>query len=49
MTQEDKDRLKELLFQKKAITYDGYHDDDPFVGIYLNELVKLLDEYESNR
>lgn len=44
MTQEDRDKFKSLLFNKKAITYDAFNNDnDPFVGIYFNELVEIID------
>ena len=45
MTQEDKDKLKSLLFNSKAITCESFeNEDDPFVGIYFNDLIKIIDK-----
>lgn len=44
MTQEEKDNLKNILFQHKAITYIDYTKEDPFLGIFFNDLVKILEE-----
>jgi hypothetical protein len=45
MTQEDKDKLKSLLFNTKAITYESFkNEDDPFIGIYFNDLTEIIDK-----
>ena len=45
MTQEEKETLKDLLYQSKFIT--NKDDEDPFVGMYLVDLIDLLDEYKN--
>ena len=47
---EDKEILKNILFQKKGITYDDYKcENDPYVGLYFDELIKCLEEYDKER
>lgn len=47
---EDKELLKNILFQKKGITYDDYkYKNDPYVGLYFDELIKCLEEYDKAR
>lgn len=45
MTQKEKERLKDLLYQAKFIT--DKENEDPFVGIYLTDLIDLLDDYKN--
>lgn len=41
MIQENKELLKNILFQKKGITYDDYkRKNDPYVGLYFDELIQ---------
>lgn len=47
MTQEQKEKLRKILYQLKYIT--DSEEKDPFVGIYFSDLIDLLDEYKSNR
>ena len=50
MTQENKDKLKSLLFNVKAITYESFeNEEDPFVGIYFNELMEIIDNFDINK
>ena len=47
---EDKELLKNILFQKKGITYDDYKcKNDPYVGLSFYELIKCLEEYDKER
>jgi hypothetical protein len=45
MTQEEKQSLKNRLYD--AHTIGDYKEDDPFVGIYFNSLVELMDDYKN--
>lgn len=45
MTNEEKEKLKDLLYQAKFIT--DKENEDPFVGIYLTDLIDLLDDYKT--
>ena len=45
MKQEDKERLKDLLYQLGFIA--DKENKDPFVGIYLIDLIDLLDDYKN--
>lgn len=47
MTQEKKERLKDLLYQAKFIT--DKENENPFVGIYLTDLIDLLEDYKNER
>ena len=47
MTTEEKERLKDLLYQSKFIT--NKESKDPFVGIYLTDLIDLLDDYKNEK
>ena len=47
MTAEEKERLKDLLYQAKFIT--DKENEDPFVGIYLTDLIDLLDDYKNEK
>ena len=45
MLQENKNKLKSLLFNAKAIAYESFkNEDDPFVGIYFNDLIEIIDK-----
>ena len=44
MTSEEKEKLKDLLYQAKFIT--DKENEDPFVGIYFTDLVDLLNDYK---
>lgn len=45
MTNEEKEKLKDLLYQSKFIT--DKKTNDPFVGIYFVDLIDLLDDYKN--
>lgn len=45
MTLEEKERLKDLLYQAKFIA--DKENEDPFVGIYLTDLIDLLNDYKN--
>lgn len=45
MTQEEKEGLKDLLYQGGFIA--DKKEEDPFVGIYLADLIDLLDDYKN--
>ncbi len=47
MTQVEKERLKDLLYQAKFIT--DKENKDPFVGMYLTDLIDLLDDYKNEK
>lgn len=47
MTQEEKEKLRKILYQLKYIT--NSEEKDPFVGIYLSDLIDLLVDYKLNR
>lgn len=47
MTQTEKERLKDLLYQAKFIT--DKVNEDPFIGIYLTDLIDLLDDYKNGK
>ena len=47
MTQEEKEILKDLLYQSKFVT--NKDNEDPFVGIYLTDLIDLLDDYKNEK
>lgn len=38
MTEEQKQMLRDELIEKKSIASSNYNNEDPFVGIYLNDL-----------
>lgn len=41
---EEKAKLKNILFQNKAITYDEYNNErNPFVVIFFDNLIKILE------
>ena len=43
--QENKDKLKSLLFNAKSITYESFkNEDDPLVAIYFNNLIEIIDK-----
>lgn len=44
MTQEEKEKLRNILYNKKCIA--DYREEDPFVGIYFNDLINLLEDYK---
>ena len=44
MTQEEKEKLRNILYNKKCIA--DYREEDPFVGIYFSDLIDLLEDYE---
>ena len=45
MTNEEKEKLKDLLYQSKFIT--NKEINDPFVSIYFVDLIDLLDDYKN--
>ena len=45
MTNEEKERLKNLLYNSKFIVNRDV--EDPFVGIYFVDLIDLLDDYKN--
>jgi hypothetical protein len=45
MTNEEKEKLKYLLYQSKFIA--DKNAEDPFVTIYLTDLIDLLDDYKN--
>ncbi len=42
ITQEEKEKLRNILYNKKCIA--DYREEDPFVGIYFSDLIDLLEE-----
>lgn len=47
MTQEEKEKLRKILYQLKYIT--DSKKEDPFIGIYFSDLIDLLVDYKLNR
>lgn len=47
MTQEDKQALRDRLYDAHSI--GDYKQDDPFVGIYFDSLVDLMDDYKNGK
>lgn len=47
MTQEEKEKLRNILYQLKYI--NDSEEKDPFVGIYFSDLIDLLEDYKLNR
>lgn len=47
MTEEEKEKLRKILYQLKFIT--DSKEKDPFVGIYFSDLIDLLVDYKLNR
>ena len=47
MTQEDKRALRDRLYDAHEI--GDYKQDDPFVGIYFDSLVELMDDYKNGK
>lgn len=45
MTQEEKQSLKDRLYGAHTIV--DYKQEDPFVGIYFDSLVELMDDYKN--
>lgn len=45
MTNEEKEKLKDLIYQSKFIS--NKEVNDPFIGIYLTDLIDLLDDYKN--
>lgn len=45
MTSEEKEKLKDLLYQSKFIVDKNIKD--PFITIYLTDLIDLLDDYKN--
>lgn len=43
MTDDRKEKLKDLLYNKKMIA--DYKEEDPLVAIYFYDLVDLMDNY----
>lgn len=48
MTPEKKDKLRNLLIDLKAIASDQYesNDEDTFIGIYMCDLMDVIDDLE---
>ena len=44
MTQEEKEKLRNILYNKKCIA--DYREEDPFVEIYFSDLIDLLEDYK---
>lgn len=44
MIQEEKEKLRDILYNKKCIA--DYREEDPFVGIYFSDLIDLLENYK---
>ena len=47
MTQEDKQALRNRLYDSHKI--GDYKQDDPFVGIFFDDLVELMDDYKNGK
>ena len=45
MTNEEKEKLKDLLYQSKYIVDKNV--EDPFVSVYFVDLIDLLDDYKN--
>lgn len=45
MTNEEKEKLKDLLYQAKFII--DKENEDPFVSMYLVDLIDLLEDYKN--
>ena len=45
MTDKEKEKLKDLLYQSKFIT--NKEINDPFVSMYFVDLIDLLDDYKN--
>ena len=43
MTQEQQDTLRRALYNAKFTT--DAHDEDPFVGVYFNDLLDIIKDY----
>lgn len=46
MTQEQKEKIRNILYNKKCIADYYYYEEDPFVGIYFSDLILLLEDYK---
>ena len=42
MTEQIKQKLKDILIERKNIAASEYNDEDAFVGIYFNDLVDII-------
>lgn len=47
MKKEDKQVLRDRLYNAHRI--GDYKEDDPFVGIYFDSLVELMDDYKNGK
>lgn len=47
MTEKEKQRLRNRLYDAHLIA--DYKEEDPFVGIYFDNLVELLDDYKNGK
>lgn len=47
MKKEDKQALRDRLCEAHSI--GDYEQDDPFVGIYFDSLVELMDDYKNGK
>lgn len=45
MTQEQQDKLRRALYNAKFTT--DAHDENPFVGVYFNDLLDVLHDFEA--
>ena len=43
MTQEQQDKLRRALYNAKFTT--DAHDENPFVGVYFNDLLDIIEDY----
>ena len=46
MTQEQKEKIRNILYNNKCIADYYYYEEDPFVGIYFSDLILLLEDYK---
>ena len=44
MTESDKVKLRNMLIDRKCIASDQWKSEDPFVGIYINDLVEIIEK-----
>lgn len=49
MTPQEKQRLRDRLYEAHLIAGADYNEKDPFVGIYFANLIKLLDDYKNGK
>lgn len=47
MGQQEKEALRQRLYNAHMIA--DYNNDDPFVGIYFDSLVELMEDYKNGK